>query len=626
MILPNMFNIKTKKTISCLLLLAFSATTFLTDTGLSDTLGIWSFKEQPTYCQMLSDMYLRNRLIWVANSYRYQELLIRYNSQALLLPSGRYLMSSETKDNPLALIRAVAHEDFEILWQKEERMYPERYAALKARILANKKILDTYLALPSQSKLNHNDRILFNDLMSTAFELHFILQEKVIKRESLIPEESAFSAIMEPVIRELQVKDPAGNHTDLSELFFDKEARLSFIFNIQKTKKTKSEKFMRVAKEEKAVKGITNNSLSEEAIARRMMEWYQRIKKAVADHIKQHDGQRPTQGEVAGILGVTQGHVSKYLIKIRLSHSDSFDPEAIRMRGPIPKKRKTYVSDEKFIRVRSDFIEKNGRLPSGRELEGLLNITKKPVSTRLKKLGLLPFHSPRKGKNIIEKEIIAAFEEYKKRHNGIAPEQADLVRMLGCSTVSLCEKLLRINIGNLSNAKPFLLTRSSRRFAPKEADGASRIDPAAASFESIKDAADHIISRVDIVLKDESELERLAGFRYTNSVRLVRDSLEAARNALIRFVKEGNIYSIPSTISERVTFKFGYCSGDRLYIYEGLIDPKSPEYRQEDVLASILLQILLKSLFTNDRFIDEIQDSLSLKRKNIVKRRSGTRS
>ncbi|MCX5666196.1 MAG: methyltransferase domain-containing protein, partial [Candidatus Omnitrophica bacterium] len=606
-----MFNIKIKKTISCLLLLAFSATTFLSDTGLSDTLGIWSFKEQPAYCQMLADMYVRNRLIWVANSLRYQELLLRHNSQALLLPSGRYLMSPETKNNPLALIRAVAHEDFEILWQKEERAYPERYAALKAKILAQKDILGAYLALPSQPKLNPNDRILFNDLMSTAFELHFILQEKVIKRESLTSEESAFSAIMEPVIRELQVKDPAGNYTGLSEIFFDKEARLAFIFNVQKAKKTRSEKFMRVAKE---------------ATDRKLIGWYERLGGVIQKYVNDHKGQRPSQIEVAQILGVQQGTVSKYANRIRMSGLKDIDLDRIRMRGPIPKKRKTYVSDEEFVRVRSDFIEKNGRLPSVRELEGLLNITKNPVSRRLKKLGLLPFYSPRKGKNILEKDIIAAFEEYKIRHGGIAPEQADLVRMFGCSTVNICEKLLRINIGNLSNAKPFLLTRNSRRFAPKEADGASRIDPAAASFENIKDAADHIINRVDIVLKDESELERLAGFRYTNSVRLVRDSLEAVRNALIRFVKEGNIYSITNTISERVTFKFGYCSGDRLYIYEGLIDPKSPEYRQEDILACILLQILLKSLFTNDRFIDQIQDSLSLKHKNVVKRRPGTRS
>ena len=73
--------------------------------GQKSTLRPWTVMEQPgRKREITAHMYRESRLIWIANSQRYLDLLARYNALALLLPSGRYLMAPETAANDLSLM------------------------------------------------------------------------------------------------------------------------------------------------------------------------------------------------------------------------------------------------------------------------------------------------------------------------------------------------------------------------------------------------------------------------------------------------------------------------------------------------------------------------------------------
>lgn len=211
------------------------------------TLSTWTFNEQPQpKREMVASMYRKGRLIWVANSERYLDLLARYNALALLLPSGRYLMAPETAGNDLSLIRGCAHEDVEILMQQEEKLHATRYERLKKQLLNDKSIMALYRKLSGYKDIDGEpDNIIFNDLIAKAFELLFVIDEHLVyPNTELSREEREFIKLMRPV---LEAKDSRGRYKNFSQVFFDADRRTKAIQALQEDK---NERFYRVASAE----------------------------------------------------------------------------------------------------------------------------------------------------------------------------------------------------------------------------------------------------------------------------------------------------------------------------------------------------------------------------------------
>jgi len=109
-----------------------------------NSLSIWTAMERPEVKrEAMATMYRQGRLIWIAQSDKYLNLLKNYNALALLLPSGRYLMAPETANNSLSLIRAATHEDYEVLMQREEELHKTRYQ----RVMNYELLMRQYLSI-----------------------------------------------------------------------------------------------------------------------------------------------------------------------------------------------------------------------------------------------------------------------------------------------------------------------------------------------------------------------------------------------------------------------------------------------------------------------------------------------
>lgn len=193
--------------------------------------------------ELTASMYRAGRLIWLANSPRYLDLLARYNALALLLPSGRYLMAPETAKDDLSLIRACAHEDYEILMQKEESRHTKRYNRLMRELLARDDIMAIYRKLSGyKDTADQPDNIIFNDLIAKSLELLFIVDETLVYPErELSKDEQELLALMRPI---LEAKDSRGHYKNFSQVFFDVDRRTKAIQALQEDK---SERFYRVA-------------------------------------------------------------------------------------------------------------------------------------------------------------------------------------------------------------------------------------------------------------------------------------------------------------------------------------------------------------------------------------------
>lgn len=189
--------------------------------------------------ELLADLYRSDRLIWQARSEKYLSMLDKYNAQALMLPSGRYVMRPETYDDDLSLIRACVHEDFEVLMQWEERLNPGRYERLSRDILGREDVMAVYdkLAGHHSPEFQTDSNIIFNALMAKSLELIFLIDEELVElRTELIREEQELIEIMRPVLEE--------KHNELSPEFFDFEQRTALVKRLQEDK---DERFYRAA-------------------------------------------------------------------------------------------------------------------------------------------------------------------------------------------------------------------------------------------------------------------------------------------------------------------------------------------------------------------------------------------
>jgi hypothetical protein len=151
-------------------------------------------------------------------------------------------MTPETIANDLALIRSANHEDNEILMQQEERLHPTRYNRLMKQVLARGDIMKLYRSLSHYTEPNNKpNNVIFNDLISTAFEILFIIDKGLVYQDELKPEEREFIALIRPI---LEAKDSLGRYKNFSQVFFDIDKRTKAIKALQEDK---NERFYRVA-------------------------------------------------------------------------------------------------------------------------------------------------------------------------------------------------------------------------------------------------------------------------------------------------------------------------------------------------------------------------------------------
>lgn len=195
--------------------------------GTPSNLGIWTIDERvQEKREFIGSLYRENRLIWEARSLKYQKMLERYNALAMLLKSGRYLVAPGVKADDLKLIRAVTHEDYELLIQQVLKDYPEKFDELKKTLLADAEIMGLYKELSHYKDTEKpTEQMIFNDLLAKAFELIFIIDESiVIPSRDLIKEEVEFAAKMRDLIK----------HDEFPDEFFDITSRIDRVFELQK--------------------------------------------------------------------------------------------------------------------------------------------------------------------------------------------------------------------------------------------------------------------------------------------------------------------------------------------------------------------------------------------------------
>lgn len=232
------------RAMATLVLVAFLLNTVYADYALA--LAPWTKAVDPAQkCAFLAQEYRDRKvgLLWFANSDRYKDLLNAHNAKALLLPVGKYLIHPDIAANDLLLVRAVTHEDFEILMQREEKLHPTRYHRLFKQILGDKAIVSLYRELShyKRSKNTAANKI-FNDLIANAFEIISLIDEGLVRPEKQLTEtDRKFARLMRPI---LEAKDSIGRHKNFPAFFFDRKKRTRLIRGLQDDTKWK---FYRVA-------------------------------------------------------------------------------------------------------------------------------------------------------------------------------------------------------------------------------------------------------------------------------------------------------------------------------------------------------------------------------------------
>ncbi|MBU4502340.1 MAG: HEAT repeat domain-containing protein, partial [Nanoarchaeota archaeon] len=181
-----------------------------------ETLRIPSSFRNPDYKRRIHATLLSREIIY-ADSEDAKNLLRTNHAEALLLSSGKYLVTKEVADNELKLIRAVTHEDIEALMQIIAKEDSNRYQAIKELILNN--ILETYNSLfPNERTEGLPLDLLINHIIAKVFELMFILDEGMVTKEELSPKEAAFIETIRPIIM-------ANKHNYFTEKFYDLRLR-----------------------------------------------------------------------------------------------------------------------------------------------------------------------------------------------------------------------------------------------------------------------------------------------------------------------------------------------------------------------------------------------------------------
>jgi hypothetical protein len=203
-------------------------------------LSVSTFTQDPIRARaVLAEEYRRSRLIWslrpnVDPQNRHAKLLAENRVHAITLPSGRYLTTEKVKDDDLLLVRAVTHEDYEILMQIEHGRNKTLYHRLSKRFLFGdefKEARGLHREITGPIEEN-NASSLFNYMISTAWELVFLVDKGYLApKEELSPQERRFADIMRPFLYE---KTAAGAYKNFPSVFFDPAERMRAVLRLQK--------------------------------------------------------------------------------------------------------------------------------------------------------------------------------------------------------------------------------------------------------------------------------------------------------------------------------------------------------------------------------------------------------
>jgi len=181
--------------------IAFPSATYSMPEKRPDTLRIPSSFKSPEHKRRIYATLLLGRDIRYADSEDARNLLSLNHAEALLLSSGKYLVTKKVAEDELRLIRAVTHEDIEALMQIIAQEDSNRHQGIKELILIQKKVLETYYNLfPEDQRSTLPAELLLNDIIARAFELMFIIDEGMVAIEELSPEEIAFTESIRPII------------------------------------------------------------------------------------------------------------------------------------------------------------------------------------------------------------------------------------------------------------------------------------------------------------------------------------------------------------------------------------------------------------------------------------------
>jgi len=179
---------------------------------------------------MLADMYRETGEISIAGTEGGdRDRLDEEGAQALTRRNARYVVSQEVYDDDLRLIRAITHEDYELLMQRMQIFHPNRYERIRNLVVNNRDIRALYLALPNHEPEGQNQYRFFNYIMSQAFELMYITEHGLVDQERELDEaEREFLEAMGPILR------PGGDEREnFFKYFFDIRERTRIVRLIQ---------------------------------------------------------------------------------------------------------------------------------------------------------------------------------------------------------------------------------------------------------------------------------------------------------------------------------------------------------------------------------------------------------
>ena len=343
----------------------------------------------------------------------------------------------------------------------------------------------------------------------------------------------------------------------------------------------------------------------------RLEFYYWLLRNTVERYKNTHDGELPTQTELAGILKVTQASISRWVINI--NKSGFFTP--IKLRRPLQKK-KVYVSDDEIIAAYSNFVNEEHRLPVLLELSDILGIEDGALGRRLKALKLKTAGMKgRRGQprvSITDEQIINAFYEYKKAHNGESPNADYLIERLGVGNhATIVQRLIKINLRYMAKGKPLLRTRKNSKFfrPPK---GSVPMQDDSVSLKELHAAAAQASSFITKLLSNparDDKLARFAALHDRSSVMSIKTSLRDLWSALNIYARTGEFYKTtrPMRISSRRKEDV-FCDGSRFYVNVQILNRKSGRYADTQDLSKMLFRSLLRAVPFPKAFADDMQE------------------
>jgi len=190
--------------ISVIVLIAFILSGFQS----SHALAPWLASQSPIVKREIQAALQRTRIIY-AESDEAKSLLEAQHSDALLLPSGKYLVKKEVAEDDIGLVRTIIHEDMEALMQILQRENLYRYNGIKNIVLGNRKIKQLYYDLchDGEEPVHLSPELMLNDIVAKALEVMFIRENGLTviedhEAEDAHNKEERFYTAIKPLITE----------------------------------------------------------------------------------------------------------------------------------------------------------------------------------------------------------------------------------------------------------------------------------------------------------------------------------------------------------------------------------------------------------------------------------------